>query len=554
MEPTQIQRDIINEDGNTVVLASPGSGKTFVMSEKIKRLLRSDDMREYQGVIAISYTRKASTHLKRKSLTDGVWEKNSFFGTIDSFCLTQIVLPFGNYVMGYPEKDVIPIDEKEFDKDRKEDFDWIGKIHPDYDDIKEPSWKLLYDLYHEGYVLINSLELMALHIIKKCSACRAHLKARFKYLFFDEYQDADTYTNGIFHELVGLGLIANAVGDPNQSIFGFAHKVSEYLEGLEAEAGFKAFRLADNFRCSTPIVNYSNRLLDANCEIIETDEEGVVLITVSGDESSVAEYLTNIISNDCEAWSVTELSHVAILVKNKTTQTYIDNNLELPHRVVASTPLDDDVNPRSRLFAMLLQFYFDKKMPFMTVLDEYADYDLFTKNVKQKLLDLRDKIMAVEEADIADEFPTLFKKVAEIVLPRYQEGSSLNHLQTVLGDKKQIDTYRPLKENEVVIMTLHKAKGLEFDIVYHLNMNEWELPTKLPKNGDFNDLYYPQYEQDLNLHFVGVTRARKLCALITSTSRHNSRDETKQSSPSEFLYLNGVEKMRKNYSYRKQCQ
>ena len=64
-----------------------------------------------------------------------------------------------------------------------------------------------------------------------------------------------------------------------------------------------------------------------------------------------------------------------------------------------------------------------------------------------------------------------------------------------------------------------------------------------------HNLYYPQYEQDLNLHFVGVTRARKLCALITSTSRHNSKDVAKQSSPSEFLFLNGVEKMRKNYSY-----
>ncbi len=549
MELTQIQRDIINEEGNTVVLASPGSGKTFVMSEKIKRLLRSDDMLEYQGVIAISYTRKASAHLKRKSLTDGVWEKNSFFGTIDSFCLTQIVLPFGTYVMGYPQKDVIPIAEKDLDNDRKADYEWIGRIHPDYDDIKESTWQLLYALYHEGYVLINSLELMALHVIKNCPACKAHLKARFKYVFFDEFQDADTYTNGIFHELVALGLIANAVGDPNQSIFGFAHKVSEYLEGLETEPGFKAFRLADNFRCSAPIVNYSNRLLDANCAIIETDDEGVELISVSGDESSVAEYLTNIISDDCEAWSVTDLSQVAILVKNKTTQTYIDNNLELPHRVVASTLLDDDVNPRSRLFVMLLQFYFDKKMPFMAVLDEYADYDLFTKNVKQKLLDLRDKIKAVEEADIVDVFPSLFKKVAEIVLPRYQEGCSLNHLQTVLGDKKQIDTYRPLRENEVVIMTLHKAKGLEFDIVYHLNMNEWELPTKLPKDGDFNNLYYPQYQQDLNLHFVGVTRARKLCALITSTSRHTSNDEAKQSSPSEFLYLNGVDKMRKDYSY-----
>lgn len=550
MDPTPTQRDIINEDGNTVVLASPGSGKTFVMSEKIKRLLRSDDMHEYQGVIAISYTRKASTHLKRKSLTDGVKEKNSFFGTIDSFCLTQIVLPFGNYVMGYPSKEVIPIAYNDLEKERKADFEWIGSVHPDYKDIKEPSWELLYELFREGYVLINSLELIALHIIKNCPACKAHLKARFRYVFFDEFQDADTYTNDVFHELLRLGLIANAVGDPNQSIFGFAHKVSEYLEALENEPGFKAFRLADNFRCSIPIVNYSNRLLDAECEILETEEdEGVELITVNGDEVSVADYLTNIIGDDCEKWGVTNLSEVAILVKNKHTQTYIDNNLGIPHRVVTSTPLDDDVNPRSRLYVMLLLFYFDKKMPFMAVIDEYADYDLFSKSVKQKLLTLRDKIKAVKVSDIADEFPSLFKIVADIILPKYQEGSSLNHLKTVLEDEKLTETYKPLKDNEVVIMTLHKAKGLEFDVVYHLNMNEWELPIKLPKEGDWNDLYYPQYEQDLNLHFVGVTRARKLCALITSTVRHNSYDVAKKSSPSEFLLLNGVERMRKNYSY-----
>ena len=132
MNPTQTQRDIIDENGNTVVLASPGSGKTFVMSEKIKRLLRSDELREYQGVIAISYTRKASAHLKRKSLTDGVKEKNSFFGTIDSFCLTQIVLPFGSYVMGIPINEVVPIAKQDLDTEKRADFEWIDKIHPDY--------------------------------------------------------------------------------------------------------------------------------------------------------------------------------------------------------------------------------------------------------------------------------------------------------------------------------------------------------------------------------------------------------------------------------------
>ena len=237
---------------------------------------------------------------------------------------------------------------------------------------------------------------------------------------------------------------------------------------------------------------------------------------------------------------------MAILVRSGKTQTYIDNNLDLPHRVVASTPLDDDVNPRSRLYAMLLQFYFDKKMSYMTVLDEYSDYDLFTKNTKGKLLSLRDEIRAVEYASIADQFPDLFRQVADIILPKYQEGSSLKHLQTVLESEKFTGTYKPLKENEVVIMTLHKAKGLEFDVVYHLNMNEFEIPFKQYVNWE---AVYPNEEQDLDLHYVGITRARKLCVLITNTTRHNSKDEAKKGEPSIFLFRNGLEELRNDYNY-----
>ena len=274
MEPTPTQLDIIKENGNTVVLASPGSGKTYVMSEKIKRLLSGDEIRDYQGVIAISYTRKASNHLKQKSLSNGIWEKNSFFGTIDSFCLTQIILPFGNFVFGYPITEVLPITIDELADEKKAGFNWIKEEHPDYDTIEESAWQNLYLLYHEGKVLINSLELLALHIIKNSAACRLHLWARFKYVFIDEFQDADTYTNAILKELISLGLIGNVVGDVNQSIFGFDHKKSEYLEALQVEPGFKAFKLTDNHRCSVPIINYSNRLLDENSVIIKTDEEG----------------------------------------------------------------------------------------------------------------------------------------------------------------------------------------------------------------------------------------------------------------------------------------
>ena len=83
MVPTKIQDTIIRCDGNIVVLASPGSGKTFVLSEKIRRVLKDNIALDYQGVIAISYTRKASENLKKRTLGDGMQSKNSFFGTIE---------------------------------------------------------------------------------------------------------------------------------------------------------------------------------------------------------------------------------------------------------------------------------------------------------------------------------------------------------------------------------------------------------------------------------------------------------------------------------------
>ena len=166
MEATAIQNSIIEHKGNTVVMASPGSGKTFVISEKIKKILGDDTMLDYQGVIAISYTRKASGNLKQRTLVDGVWGKNSFFGTIDSFCLTQIVLPFGNFVMGHPSCEVTPIAYSELTKEQKEDFEWLTQGHPSYDSIKEPTWKLFYELFLSGKVMVESLELLALHILK----------------------------------------------------------------------------------------------------------------------------------------------------------------------------------------------------------------------------------------------------------------------------------------------------------------------------------------------------------------------------------------------------
>ncbi|EKC6444274.1 UvrD-helicase domain-containing protein [Staphylococcus pseudintermedius] len=69
-KPTSEQVRIIENQGNLVVTAKPGSGKTYTIVEKILDV--SKGLLSYQGVIAISFTRKASQELeqrfKRKNL------------------------------------------------------------------------------------------------------------------------------------------------------------------------------------------------------------------------------------------------------------------------------------------------------------------------------------------------------------------------------------------------------------------------------------------------------------------------------------------------------
>lgn len=106
-----------------------------------------------------------------------------------------------------------------------------------------------------------------------------------------------------------------------------------------------------------------------------------------------------------------------------------------------------------------------------------------------------------------------------------------------------------MSSNEIQVMTLHKSKGLEFDVVFHLNMSDWELPYKQIEHGDFNNPKYPNWEQDLNLHYVGITRARKVCYLVRGTQRTNSYDCLKNARDSEFLGINGLESLRKHIWY-----
>lgn len=75
----------------------------------------------------------------------------------------------------------------------------------------------------------------------------------------------------------------------------------------------------------------------------------------------------------------------------------------------------------------------------------------------------------------------------------------------------------------VLISTLHGVKGLEYDKVYILNVNEGSMPYK-------KAVLEPAIEEERRLFYVGMTRARKELDLCYVRQQHEKKRE-----PSRFL-------------------
>lgn len=84
-----------------------------------------------------------------------------------------------------------------------------------------------------------------------------------------------------------------------------------------------------------------------------------------------------------------------------------------------------------------------------------------------------------------------------------------------------------------------------------MNLHEWVFPAKRPVNGDFKHPKYESWQQDLDLHYVGITRAKKACDFIVPAQRTNSYDRVLVARDSKFLYHNNVQVLRDEIDFRR---
>lgn len=533
--PTPEQTAAIDYPDSLVAIAKPGSGKTFVLARKIQNVLRT--LPEHQGVIAISYTNKASNELRKRTTANNVNVKASFFGTIDRFCLGEIVIPFLAQLWGMPASEVAILRWRDLPNEEKAEFDDLQENQVSLEDLVKHSASLK-TCFLNGQLFLEASGALALFTIKNSQACRRYISARYSHIVIDEYQDSGLEQHALFLELHSLGLTAVAVGDADQSIFGFSNKDSRYLLELAKHDGFKTFPITFNHRCHPSIINYSMRIIDERAALIQTNDIRIFYKSCTGNAAAIAKWIDSVLPNVMATYSVTKAKEIGILVRGGASGTLVDDALTLKHRYFQNHPLEDHFSLWSQLFAQLLTYRYDEQHAAQTVIDR------FSMGLKEKeIRAARGLIKKLRECSEADLFSQM-EATAALLLPNARKEEPL----AILNGSRVCDLARafsPAAENEIQMMSLHKAKGLEFDVVFHLDLYEWSLPAKIPGPGnDFNNPVYSSLQQDLNLHYVGVTRARKACFLCTSTSRINSEGIARNGRPSEFLGMNNLSALR----------
>lgn len=544
MKPTEQQKLILDYDDNSVVIAGPGSGKTFVISEKIKGNLKH--LLEHQGVIAISYTNKASMELKNRSLSNGENPMSSFFGTIDKFNLSEIIIPFAKHLFGLPKNQIKIIKLSSLPKDESENFIWFDR-NLSLEKLSDANINLLKSYFLNGTIFIETIGVLANYVFTTSIACQNYIRARYKYIYIDEYQDSGFEQHQIFIKIKFLNIKAIAVGDINQSIYAFSGKDAKYLKELTKDETFKYFKLDKNHRCHPSIINYSNYLLNPKTELITTEQNLIYFRRVEGNEQAIANWLDQKIEVIQDSFKIEKRNQIAILTRTTRTGEIINTELKEPHKLSISNDLDTNLKVWASIFSNLLHFGYDKDFKFIDVIEVFTSYDNFNNSDLEKLKTSKENIERIFSATVLnkEKLTSEFINIAKIIAPQSKSQESIDLLKSVLDNSIELKSYEPANENEVNILTLHKSKGLEYDFIFHLDLYEWVFPNKKPgKNNDFKNSVFGDWTQDLNLHYVGITRARKGCWLISSTQRTNNEGVLKTGKDSEFIWKDEIEKLR----------
>ena len=333
MALSQAQEQVVKAEigGAIQVLASAGSGKTRVLTERVRHLISSS---KRGSVIALTFTNKAAEEMRERLLDTDEIDQRAWISTIHS--VAQRIIEQYGHTIGLPSD--LHIYER--DKDRMEVFvqslrdDGVNideyldvadsrqrrdrqRIMQNYmdifstikrelylrEDIEEKYsdgariWKIYQDyqnaLLASGGIDYDDILIKAHQILLTQDWVANVYRAKYKHLCVDEAQDLNRAQYEFIKALCGDTITSILmVGDPHQMIYGFNGSSSDFLckEFIEDYSPL-VFKLKENYRSSKAVISAANRLKPNSQSELEAALPGVMTIEGLQDEYFEAQWV-----------------------------------------------------------------------------------------------------------------------------------------------------------------------------------------------------------------------------------------------------------------------
>ena len=447
----------------------------------------------------------------------------------------------------------------------------------------------LFNAYNAELMRLNAVDFgdIILHVLElfdKNPDILSRYQNQFKYILVDEFQDTNN-AQMEFLQMLTRGIECPnicCVGDDDQSIYSW--RGAEIKHILNFEKTFPAaqiIRLETNYRSTSNILNAANSLIrhnqgrlgkDLRAEDKDSVGEPVYVLTLPTDRDEARIIADAIIRED-----TTDFTKFALLIRAGSLSRIFEEEFAsrgIPYKLIGATKFYDRMEIRDVIAYLRLMVYPFDDMSFLRVIakprrgfgeraianlraaggalmdglrnaklapklraaaDEFLsafDFEWASmppRDAARQLLERTGYMKMWSEsrdADAPDRISNIRELLTSVIskydsLPEFLEQAAL----MMTDDNDTADT--PQNTNTVSIMTIHAAKGLEFDTVF---LPAWEEGI-FPNDRAINE---GAVEEERRLAYVAITRARRRCVISNSMMRFvfGSRQ---YNSPSRFI-------------------
>ena len=453
--------------------------------------------------------------------------------------------------------------------------------------------KKVYERYdvicdRDGLVDFGELLLRTVEVWRDYSEILKLYQKRFQHILVDEFQDTNSTQYAWIRLLAGDSGCVFAVGDDDQSIYGWrgakVENIQRFQDDFSLTKPVQIIRLEQNYRSTQHILEAANAVISKNTQRLEknlwTNSKGGQRIGIYRAINGLdeAEFVCDAINDWSEDGK--DFQDCAVLYRSNAQSRVIEQFLlknKIPYQVYGGLRFFERAEVKDVLAYAALISNPDNNTAFMRIINTpprgigakaiqtlaaYANEhdfsmwqaakDLASNHSKvAAFLNLMDEWRALNEDLQLSELIEHIVKASGLVehyekegseraLTRkenldeliaaaheYQGGNLSDFLANTALDSGETEEYN--ETDKVQLMTLHAAKGLEFPLVFMIGVEDGILPTSRSLNDTL------KLAEERRLTYVGITRAKEKLYILFAYSRQLYGNQFVSFPPSRFL-------------------